>query len=222
MQACGSPTRGVVRAVHEGDFLILVRGRKDGLFEALIRSCKLEGLQIAGADRLLLTDELAVKDVLALLSFVNTPEDDLSLAAALRSPLCGVSEGELYGLAQGREGFLWQRVREAVGIPAVLAMLGDLLEQAEFLRPHELIDRILTRHQGRARLLGRLGAEAAEGLDELLSQAMAYEQVDVPSLTGFLVWMASGDVEAKRQAESAGRRIRVMTVHGAKGLEAPL
>jgi len=214
--------KGLRRAVHEGDFLILVRGRKDGLFEALIRSCKLEGLQIAGADRLLLTDELAVQDVLALLSFLNTPEDDLSLAAVLRSPLFGLSEDQLFRLAHGRKGYLWQQVREAKAFPKVLEILGDLLEQAEYLRPYELIDRLLTRHQGRAHLLGRLGEEAAEGLDELLTQAMAYEQVDVPSLTGFLVWMASGDVEAKRQAESAGRRIRVMTVHGAKGLEAPI
>ena len=214
--------KGELRAVHEGDFLILVRGRKDGLFEALIRSCKLERLQIAGADRLKLIEELAVQDVLAVLSFVNTPEDDLSLAAALRSPLCGLTEGQLFALAHGRKGYLWEQVRTAEEFPKVLEMLGDLLKQSEYLRPHELIDRILTRHHGRALLLGRLGAEAAEGLDELLSQAMAYEQVDVPSLTGFLVWMASGDVEAKRQAESAGRRIRVMTVHGAKGLEAPI
>ena len=213
--------RGQVRPVHEGDFLILVRRRR-GLFQEVIRACKAEGLQIAGADRLTLTEELAVKDILALLHFLNTPEDDLSLAAALRSPLFGVGEDRLFRLAHGRRGVLWERLRQAEGFEAECAMLQDLRDQAEFLRPFELIDRLLTRHDGRRRLLGRLGEEAADGIDELLSQALAYEQVDVPGLTGFLVWMAGGKVEAKRQAESEGHRIRVMTVHGAKGLEAPI
>ncbi len=101
-------------------------------------------------------------------------------------------------------------------------MLDDLRGQAEFLRPFELIDRLLTRHGGRARLLGRLGEEAADAIDELMAQALAYERSEVPSLTGFLVWMAAGEVQVKRQAEGEGRVIRVMTVHGAKGLEAPV
>jgi len=169
-----------------------------------------------------LTEELAVKDVLALLSFLNTPEDDLSLASVLRSPLFGLGEDQLFRLAHGRTGFLWEKLRNDRGFEGVRVVLDDLRDQAEFLRPHELIDRILTRHDGRRLLLGRLGEEAADGIDELLSQALAYEQVDVPSLTGFLVWMESGEVQAKRQAEGEGRRIRVMTVHGAKGLEAPI
>ncbi len=213
--------RGMQRPVHEGDFLILVRRRR-GLFQEVIRACKMLGLQIAGADRLVLTDELAVKDILALLNFLNTPEDDLALAATLRSPLFGLSEDGLFRLAHGRKGFLWEQLRRAEGFDGIRAVLEDLRDHAEFLRPFELIDRVLTRHDGRRKLLGRLGEEAADGIDELLSQALAYEQVDVPGLTGFLVWMAGGEVEAKRQAESEGHRIRVMTVHGAKGLEAPI
>ncbi len=213
--------KGEVRTVHEGDFLILLRRRKD-LFHALIRACKAEGLNIAGADRLALAEELAVKDLMALLAFLDTPEDNLSLAAALRSPLFGVSEKRLFQLANPRKGFLWEELRHANGWGIELAVLNDLRDQAEYLRPYELLERVLIRHDGRRRLLARLGEEAADGIDELLTQALAYEQVDVPSLTGFLVWMASGEVEAKRQAETEGRRIRVMTVHGSKGLEAPI
>ncbi len=213
--------KGEVRPVHEGDFLILVRRRRE-FFDAVIRACKARGLNVAGADRLALAEELAVKDILALLAFLDTQDDDLSLASALRSPLFGVSEDRLFRLAQGRKGVLWQALRDTPGWEAERAVLEDLRNQADYLRPHELIDRLLTRHDGRRRLLARLGEEAADGIDELLSQALAYEQVEVPSLTGFLVWMASGEVEAKRQAETEGRRIRVMTVHGAKGLEAPI
>jgi len=97
-----------------------------------------------------------------------------------------------------------------------------LRNHVDYLRPYELIERVLTRHDGRRRLLARLGAEAEDGIDALLSQAMAYERNAVGSLTGFLVWMETDDLEIKRQTDSAGDRIRVMTVHGAKGLQAPI
>ncbi|MFT7058665.1 MAG: ATP-dependent helicase/nuclease subunit A [Pseudorhodobacter sp.] len=209
------------RAVHAGDFLILVRRRSD-IFGAIIRACKAAGLPIAGADRLKLGAELAVKDLAALLAFLATPEDDLSLAACLRSPLFGWSEAQLYALAQPRKGYLWEALRDHPDHAATLDILQDLRKQADFLRPYDLIERMLTRHDGRRKLLARLGAEAEDGIDELLSQALAYERSDVPSLTGFLGWLETDDVEVKRQMDSAGRKIRVMTVHGAKGLEAPV
>lgn len=209
------------RPVHAGDFLILVR-RRSALFAEVIRACKAAKLPIAGADRLKLAAELAVKDLAALLSFLATPEDDLSLAALLRSPLCGWTEDELYRLAHGRKGYLWEALRDYPAGGDTLLMLRDLLDSADFLRPYDLLDRTLTRHKGRQRLLARLGDEAEDGIDELLSQALSYEQNDVPSLTGFLIWMETDDITVKRQMDAAGQRIRVMTVHGAKGLEAPI
>lgn len=208
------------RPVSAGDFLILVQRRSD-LFDEIIRACKQRGLPIAGADRLKVGGELAVRDLAALLSFLATPEDDLSLATVLRSPLFGFSEQQLYELAQGRGPvYLWQVLRkEEEKHPDVLAVLEDLQQQADFLRPYDLIERILTRHDGRRKLLARLGAEAEDGINALLSQALAYERNAVPSLTGFLVWMETDDLEIKRQMDSGGDQIRVMTVHGAKGLE---
>lgn len=209
-----------LRRVHAGDVLILVQ-RRSTLFAEVIRACKARGLPVAGADRLKLGAEIAVKDLTALLSFLATPDDDLSLAAVLRSPLCGWGEADLYRLAQPRTGRLWQALRGMPSAPG-LDLLHDLRDQADFLRPFELIDRVLTRHDGRRRLIARLGAEAEDGIDELLNQALAYEQVDVPSLTGFLAWLGSDEIEVKRRMEGEGDRIRVMTVHGAKGLEAPI
>ncbi|MBM3614023.1 MAG: double-strand break repair helicase AddA [Alphaproteobacteria bacterium] len=213
--------KGNPRPMHAGDVLILVQ-RRSALFAETIRACKAEGLPIAGADRLKLGAELAVKDLAALLSFLATPEDDLSLAAVLRSPLCGTTEDELFRLAHGRKGFLWEALRDDPGHAETVEMLRDLRDQADFLRPYDLIERALTRHEGRKRLLARLGDEAEDGIDELLSQALAYEGNDVPSLTGFLIWMETDDVTVKRQMDSAGDKIRVMTAHGAKGLEAPI
>ena len=209
------------RPIHEGDILILVR-RRSALFTEIIRACKMRGLAIAGADRLKLSAELAVKDIRSTLAFLATPEDDLSLAEALRSPLFGWNEQELFSLAQPREGYLWEALRKTENHPETVSILQDLRDNADFLRPFELIERLLTRHRGRERLIARLGHEAEDGIDELISQAMTFEQSETPSLTGFLGWLSTDDVVVKRQAESQGRSIRVMTVHGAKGLEAPI
>ena len=211
------------RPVQPGDFLILVQ-RRSALFTEIIRACKSNGLDIAGADRLKVGGELAVRDLAALLSFLAVPEDSLSLAAALRSPLFGWSEKDLFQLAHYRDqDHLWQALRTAPDTYSdTLAVLRDLRANVEFLRPYDLIERILTRHKGRRNLLARLGAEAEDGINALLSQALAYERNAVPSLTGFLVWMETDDLEIKRQIDSASNQIRVMTVHGAKGLEAPI
>ncbi len=218
-----TPGTFVQRKVQPGDFLILVQRRSD-LFAEIIRACKSEGLPIAGADRLKVGAELAVKDLAALLSFLATPEDSLSLATVLKSPLFGWTEQQLFDLAHRREEtYLWAALRRrAEEFPETLAVLNDLRGQTDFLRPYDLIERVLTRHDGRRKLLGRLGAEAEDGINALLSQALAYERTNIPSLTGFLVWMQTDDLEIKRQMSGVGNMIRVMTVHGSKGLEAPI
>ncbi|MGR3465308.1 double-strand break repair helicase AddA [Limimaricola sp.] len=213
------------RPVSEGDVLILVQ-RRSALFSEIIRACKAAGLNVAGADRLRIGGELAVKDIAAVLRFLALPEDDLSLACALRSPLLGWSEADLYELAHKRSSkYVWEELRLPKyrdKFPETMLVLDDMRRQADFLRPYDLINRLLLRHDGRRRLLARLGPEAEDGIDALLSQALSYEQAEVPGLTGFLEWLETDDLEIKRQAESAGDRLRVMSVHGAKGLEAPI
>ncbi|SMY07209.1 double-strand break repair helicase AddA [Flavimaricola marinus] len=215
------------RRITAGDFLILVRGRGEkqsvSIFAEVIRACKEAGLPIAGADRVRLGAELAVKDIVALLRFLALAEDDLSLACALRSPLFGWTEQQIYALAQPRKGYLWEALRDqADDHPDTMEILNDLRGKADFLRPYDLINRILTRHDGRRRLLARLGPESEDGIDALLSQALGYEKAEVPGLTGFLEWLGSGELDIKRQIGAAEDKIRVMTVHGAKGLEAPI
>lgn len=211
------------RRIQPGDFLILVQ-RRSALFSEIIRACKAAELPIAGADRLKVGAELAVRDLAAILSFLATPDDDLSLATALKSPLFGWSEQQLFTLAHYRkEDHLWQALRgQTETHAATLAVLRDLRGQVDYLRPYDLIERILTRHDGRRKLLARLGPEAEDGINAMLSQALSYERGTVPSLTGFLQWMQTDDLEIKRQIDSASNQIRVMTVHGAKGLEAPI
>ena len=207
------------RPVRAGDILILLRSR-GALFGHIVRACKARGLDLAGADRLKLTDDLAVRDLVCALTWAATPEDDLSLATLLRSPLCGLSEADLFDLAHDRApATLWSRVRD-LAPPAVVAMLRDLIRVADILRPYEILQRILVRHDGRRLLLGRLGDESAEAIDALLGRALAYERIETPSLTGFLGWFAAADPELKRQGGAGS--IRVMSIHGSKGLESPV
>jgi ATP-dependent helicase/nuclease subunit A len=216
------PGRHGPRPATPGDFLVLVQ-KRGPLFSAIIAMCKKRGLAIAGADRMKLGEELAVKDLLALLSFLAMDSDDLALATVLRSPLGGLTEAQLYALAYSRKESLWLTLLKArAAWPALVDMLDDLRRATDILRPYDLLERMLTRHRGRQRLLGRLGREAEDAIDELLTQALAYETTEVPSLTGFLTWLDAGEIAVKRQMETDGGQIRVMTVHGAKGLEAPV
>ncbi|MBP6677667.1 MAG: UvrD-helicase domain-containing protein, partial [Paracoccus sp.] len=167
--------RGAVRPIRAGDVLILVQRRSE-LFAEIIAALKTARLPVAGADRLKLAGEMAVRDIRAVLSVLATPEDDLSLASSLRSPLFGLSEEQLYRLAAGRKKgeYLWRRLRDSDHRGAV-DLLVDLMGQTGFMRPYDLIQRLLIRHGGRERLIARLGPEAQDGIDELLSQALSYE-----------------------------------------------
>ena len=196
---------GRVRAITAGDILILVQ-RRGVLFQELIRACKAANLPVAGADRLKLAAELAVRDILATLTVLVTPEDDLFRLANRRR----------------RGEYLTIRLRDSHHIRA-RDILADLADHTDFMRPYDLISRLLIRHGGRAALLARLGPEAEDGIEELLTQALEYESVEPPSLTGFLVWLSGDEVEVKRQLPGGtGGLIRVMTVHGSKGLESPV
>ncbi|MFV2034308.1 MAG: double-strand break repair helicase AddA, partial [Halocynthiibacter sp.] len=169
-----------MRRIRPGDILILVQ-RRSSLFHEIIKSCKGRGLPVAGADRLKVGAELAVRDLVALLSFLATPEDDLSLAAALRSPLFGWSQQALHRLAQPRakNEYLWAALRNNTKEhAATLDVLRALRDDSDFLRPYDLIERILTRHNGRRALRARLGLETEDGIDALLQHALAYEQMD--------------------------------------------
>lgn len=210
------------RTVAAGHILVLVQ-RRDRLAQGIIRQLKTLGVPVAGADRLQLAREIAVQDLLALAKVAAMPGDDLSLAALLRSPLCAVSEDALFTLAHDRgDATLLDRVRESPVHAEVAAFLTDMIGQADFLRPYDFLERALIRHGGRRRLIARLGDEAEDAIDELLTQALIYEARHPPSLIGLVDWIETTDQQVKREMDQGADHVRVMTVHGAKGLEAPI
>ncbi|WP_316015152.1 double-strand break repair helicase AddA [Roseobacter sp. HKCCA0434] len=224
MLRAGTPMPGEdgARPLRPSDILILFRSRGP-MFHALIYFLKDEGVPVAGADRMKLGDELAVLDLLALMRFAVTPDDDLSLAAALRSPLFEVDEDALFRLAHDRgRTRLLARLQDDPAHADAAALLQDLRDESDFIRPYEFLERILIRHDGRRRMVARLGPQAAEALDELLNQALAYERTEAPTLGGFLDWLTPDTLEIKRELDEGGGAVRIMTVHGAKGLEAPV
>jgi ATP-dependent helicase/nuclease subunit A len=181
---------------------------------------------VAGADRIRLTDQIAIMDLIALGRFVLLPEDDYNLAALLRSPLCGLSEEELFALSFERKGTLWstlrQRFGESAAFASAYAFLGEMFAKADYSPPFEFYSHALIVRGMRQKLLQRLGHEAIDAIEEFLSLSFTYESANTPSLEGFLHWVERGGAEIKRDMERGRDEVRVMTVHGAKGLEADI
>ena len=213
------------RPLAPGDVMVLVRRRND-FGHALVRALKSLDVPVAGLDRLMLTEQPAVQDLMALAELLLLPQDDLTFACLLTSPLGGLTDDSLMQLAVSRPGRLWDTLRARAGErpdwQAAWDFFAALLARVDYVSPHALFAEALGPLGGRARLFARLGPEAAEPVDELLNAALSYGSLHPPSLQGFLHWLRRSGAEVKREAEGAGGLVRVMTVHGAKGLQAPL
>ena len=219
------PARG--RPIRAGDVMVLVR-RRTSFVGALVRALKERDVPVAGVDRMLLAEQLAVEDMVALGQFLLLPEDDLTLATVLKGPLYGFDEDALFALAHGRRGTLWgelrRRAAEQPRFAHAAEQLGGLLARVDFTPPYELFAEVLAARRGRHLVLVRLGPEAADPLDEFLAASLAYERGHGASLQGFLHWLVLGQTEVKRDLnnETGRDEVRVITVHGAKGLQAPI
>ena len=212
--------------LRPGDVLVLVR-RRNALADSLLKALKARGVPVGGLDRLVLTRQPAVQDLMALGDALLLPQDDLIFASLLTSPLGGLSDNSLMALAMNRDGSaLWETLRaradERPEWHAAWTFFATLLARVDHVTPYALFAEALGPLGGRARLFARLGPEAAEPVDEMLNAALTYQAQHPPSLQGFLHWLRQSGAEVKREQEAAGGVVRIMTVHGAKGQEAPL
>lgn len=212
------------RPFRPGDVMVLVQ-KRDAFQTDLIRALKQKGVAVAGADRLDLAQHMAVQDLLAAAEAALLPDDDLTLAAVLKGPFLGWSEDELFALCHGREGSVWAALRgrgdaRARDAAERLAAWGAAARRE---RPFAFLSRLLDAEGGRAKLRRRLGAEVDDPLDEVLALAQGFERDHAGTVQAFLAWFAAGDVEIKRDLEQgAADQVRILTVHGAKGLQAPV
>ena len=210
------------RPIRPGDVMVLVRTRT-AFVERLVRGLKQRGIPVAGTDRMVLTEQLAVMDLMAAGRFALLPQDELTLATVLKGPLGGFDDEMLFNLAHRRERGLWEELRaRRADFPAAYSFLSGLLAQTDATPPFEFFAHLLGRGGGRERLVARLGPDANDPIDEFLALALAFEREHVPSLQGFLHWLEAGRAEVKRDMEQGQGQVRVMTVHGAKGLQAPI
>ena len=213
------------RPITPGDVLILLRKRQP-FAPVIIRALKARGLPVAGADRIKVTQQIAVEDLVTLGKFLLLPEDDLALASVLKSPMIGLDDDDLFKLGHGRRGALWGALQKQATDDARFTEAVEALKrwrsEADFFPPFEFYSRLLDKDGRRARLLTRLGPEAGDAIDEFLNLAIRFDMDEPPSLQGFIHWLGQAEPEIKRDMDQGRNEVRVMTVHGAKGLEAPI
>lgn len=233
----GTTLPGMDRPIQPRDIMILLRNR--GTFAGtMVRALKQKpfDVPVTGVDRMHLTSQLPVMDVLALIQFTLLPDDDLNLATVLRGPLLNLGEDDLMELAarRGPES-LWHRLQTRAGEPsfhAAHAYLTAWLGRADRLTPFAMLTHILNAPcpgsaiSGRRALWSRLGLDALDPIDELLNAAQNFSRRHAPSLQAFLHWLTASDSEIKRELDRGddhgGGQVRIMTVHASKGLEAPI
>lgn len=217
------PSRG--RAVQPGDVMILVKSR-NALVGHMIRELKARNIPVNGLDRMKLGDHIAIEDMMALARFALLPSDDLSLACILKSPLINFSDQQLENIALARPGTLWDAVQKKS--PAIAPWLSMLIEQAKAVRPYEFFSRILqspcpaSAISGLHAMTARLAGDVIDPLDEFLGQVLGFEGDHISTVQGFVLWQEQNETEIKREQEESGGRVRIMTVHASKGLQAPI
>ncbi len=214
------------RPIRPGDIMVLVRKRSSFVGD-LVKALKRNKIPVSGVDRLILTDHIAVKDLISLGRFLLLPDDDLSLAEVLKSPLCEMGDDDLFTIGHERQGSLWQALLDQgskrLEFSEAKNKLTRLLQQADEKSPYDLYAELLSKGGGRRAFRARLGDEALDPLDEFLTQALSYQSDHVASLQGFIDWLTRAHHTVHRDlSQAAADTIRILTVHGAKGLEAPI
>tara|TARA_B110000879_G_scaffold39463_1_gene55231 strand:- start:24116 stop:27556 length:3441 start_codon:yes stop_codon:yes gene_type:complete len=215
------------RPIRAGDILILVQKRNE-FVHYIIKALKKRGINVAGLDQMVLMDQLAIMDLVAIANFTLLPSDDLTLAVVLKSPFIGMSEEDLFDLANSRErtktlwSSIFSRRAERPSYQVAVNYLTKLTNYADFHPPFEFFNYLLGPLRGKEKLIARLGEQVNDPIDEFLNQSIKYEQNNISSMQGFLSWIERGGIKIKRDMEQGADMVRVMTVHGAKGLQAPI
>lgn len=214
------------RPIRAGDIMILVRSRT-AFLDQLVRALKTRNVPVSGVDRMILSEQLVVQDLCAAAQFALLPEDDLNLAGFLKSPFIGWNEEALFKVAHNRQGTLWQSIKNSNN-PNIIQFLSGLIKNSGKDKPYEFFAKILQEKcpansiSGLHAIKSRLGNEALDPLDEFLNISLSFETDNIPTLQNFIQAQSHNESQIKRQMESNEDAVRIITVHGAKGLQAPI
>ncbi len=214
------------RPIEAGDIMILVRSR-NAFIDQLVRALKIRNIPVSGVDRMVLSQQLVVQDLCAAAQFALLPEDDLNLACLLKSPFIGLGEEELFKLCHDRQNnSVWQSVKENAD-NAIISWLENLIQIGGKVRPFEFFEHILQHpcpadRTGLVAIKARLGDECLDPLNEFLNKSLQFEDDNIPTLQQFIQAQLHNDSQIKRQMEEGGNAVRIMTIHAAKGLQAPI
>lgn len=210
------------RPVQYGDFMFLVQQR-NSFVEEFVRACKDIGVKVAGVDKLKLLEQIAVQDLISLGKFLLLTSDDLSLAEVLKSPIFGLDDRDLFKLCYKRDGTLFNQILKNPDYSDLAEVLKSLLNMSGFLRPFELFNHILATMGARKSFISRLGIEVDDVLDEFLNLTIVFEQNHTPTLEAFIAWIVQDEVVIKKEMEQGENdTVKIMTVHGSKGLQSPI
>ena len=220
------PLESHAQPIEAGDIMILMRSR-NAFVGQLVKALKSNNIPVSGVDRMALTEELAVEDLLAAAQFSLLPDDDLTLACLLKSPFVSWSDDDLFEIAYNRNGSLWSSLKEKEEHSSITDWLNNLIQTSGDQSPYEFLNSILqnkcpSKQSGLQALKSRLGYECLDPIEELLNKALDYEARQTQSLQGFLQALQKEKIIIKREMEEAGKAVRIMTVHGSKGLQAPI
>ena len=219
--------KSVGRPIEPGDIMILVR-RRNAMVNHLIRALKSLDIPVSGADRLVVSNHIAVRDMMSALSFVLSPNDDLNLACLLKSPLVGMNDEELEVYAHGRKGTLWNAIKtnapKSIG-DWLSALLENLTGKNVFATLSDILNQKThaDKYSGWQSMMSRLGADAIDPLEELLSMAQDYDSKHpAKGIQGFVHYMGNNTADIKREMDHGDNQVRIMTIHASKGLQAPI
>ncbi len=204
------------------DIMILVQKR--GTFvDLLSKALKKRGIDIAGNDRVKLPEFSPIKDMLYLTRFCLDQSDDYSLCCLLKSPFYSLKEQDILSLCTIKNNDKNIDIFTVLStqFPNIYADLTDKIEQSKKLAPYSFFTYVLNKNDARKKFISALGKQVIDPIEEFLTMCLAYERTQPGTLYHFIKWFITGDSEIKRDMD-ASQGVRIMTVHGSKGLASPV
>ncbi|CAK6508316.1 MAG: exodeoxyribonuclease V subunit beta [Rickettsia endosymbiont of Ixodes ricinus] len=204
--------------IYEKDFMILVR-KRDEFSNNLIKELSRAKLKVEISDRINLKENLTIMDLISVAKFVLLPDDDLNLAGLLKSPIIGMNEQQLYELLVNKnDNSLWDNLS---AYEEIYTKLNSLIEIYKISTVENFFDLVVNNLNLREIFYAYNGDDSDDMINELLTLSKNYVNDIDNSLQGFIAWFENNDIYIKRDMKHSDK-IRVMTIHGSKGLETPI